>query len=285
MFQARLLLIGLLFTLPTHSQSFFGSAFMAGSNYQGEIQELSFTFRGMRLAGGFGGHFMIREHLWFSTELMVGRLSGNDADIRINSNNIARNLSFETGLQELNMLLRLNLLRGVKQPFVPYVTGGGAVFRIDPYAFDAAGEKHHLYPLSTEGQGLAAYPERKVLSRVNLSIPLGAGLECRLTRTVRVDFEMLTRKSFTDHIDDVSSTYPDEALLLAAKGPKAVELSYRGDERPGGSSVFPSGTQRGNPNRKDWYHSFNVRLKVALFEPRLHNPTPKPKSSTDCPTL
>lgn len=283
----RFLLLFILF-LPNWqvaAQSFFGSAFMGGSNYQGEIQEISFTFRGMRFAGGIGGHFMIKEHLWFSTELMVGRLSGNDADIRINSNNVARNLSFETGLQELNMLLRLNLLRGTKQPFVPYVTGGAALFRIDPYTFDAAGEKHFLYPLSTEGQGLASYPERKVPSRVNVSLPLGGGLEYRLARTVRLDFEILLRKTFTDHIDDVSSTYPDQALLLAAKGPKAVELSYRGDERPGGSSVFPSGTQRGNPNRKDWYHSFNVRLKVALFEPRLHNPTPKPKSSTDCPRI
>ena len=264
------------------AQSFFGSAFMGGANYQGEIQEISFTFRGMRFAGGFGGHFQLHDHLWVSSEFMMGRLSGRDSDVRSNSNNVARNLGFETGIQELSLQVRLNLLRGSKQPFVPYLTGGAAFFHIDPFAIDAAGQKHFLYPLSTEGQGLAAYPERKVPSNYNVSLPMGGGLEYRVTRKLRVDFEILLRKTFTDYIDDVSTTYPDEALLLAAKGPKAVELSYRSDERPGGSATFPSGAQRGNSRRMDWYHTFNIRMKWALFEPRLLNPTPKSKTSTEC---
>jgi opacity protein-like surface antigen len=278
----RLLLVGLFVNMQASSQSFFGTAYMGGSNYQGEIQEVTFAFKGMRFAAGFGGQFRLHDHLWISTELMLAHLSGRDADIDINSNNIARNLSFETDIQELSILARLNLLRGTKQPFVPYVTGGGAVFRVDPYAFDAAGQKHFLYPLSTEGQGLPAYPDRKVPSKVNFSLPMGAGIEFRLAPRLRVDAEVMYRKSFSDYIDDVSTTYPDEALLLAARGPKAVELSYRSDERPGGSTVFPSGAQRGNPNRMDWYHSFVVRVKWAPFEPGQLKDKKKRTSSTDC---
>ena len=39
---------------------------------------------------------------------------------------------------------------------------------------------------------------------------------------------------FTDHLDDVSGNYVDEADLLAARGPLAVKMAYRGNELPGG---------------------------------------------------
>jgi opacity protein-like surface antigen len=266
--KAILPLIGLLLLSEARSQSFYGTFFTGGANYQGEIQEFSFAFRGMRSATGFGGHFRLRDQLWVSTEVMVGHLSGRDSEVRSNPSNLDRNLSFETGIQELSLQLRLNILPGLKQPFVPYVTGGAAVFRIDPFVQDGAGQKQFLYPLSTEGQGLAAYPDRKMPQRVNLCLPLGAGLEFRVSPTVRVDLEILFRKSFTDYIDDVSRSYPDPDILLAARGPAAVELSYRGDERPGGRSSFPGGEQRGNPNRMDWYHTFNLRFKYAFLEPR-----------------
>jgi hypothetical protein len=280
--KAVLPFIGLLLFLQTQSQSFFGTLFTGGANYQGEIQEVSFAFRGMRYATGLGAQFRLRNHLWVSTEVMLGHLSGKDSDIHNNTSNIARNLSFETDIQELSLQLRLNILPGLKQPFVPYVTGGAAVFRIDPYAFDASGQKHFLYPLSTEGQGLAAYPDRMVPKKINFSVPMGAGLEFKSGPRLRFDVEVLYRKSFTDYIDDVSTNYPDEALLIAAKGPKAVEMSYRSDELVGGSSVFPSGSQRGNGSRKDWYHIFNFRLKYSLFEDRGSDSKNRKRSSTDC---
>jgi hypothetical protein len=249
--KAVLPFIGLLLFLQTQSQSFFGTLFTGGANYQGEIQELSFAFRGMRFATGFGAQFRLQDRLWVSTEVMLGHLSGKDSDIKSNPSNIQRNLSFETDIHELSLQLRLNILPGLKQPFVPYVTGGAAVFRIDPYAFDGEGVKHFLYPLSTEGQGLAAYPDRKVPKNVNVSLPMGAGLEYKAGPSFRFDLEVLYRKTFTDYIDDVSSFYPDADLLLAARGAKAVEMSYRGREIPGGRSSFPSGSQRGNGSRMD----------------------------------
>ena len=38
------------------------------------------------------------------------------------------------------------------------------------------------------------------------------------------------RIQFTDYLDDVSTTYVDQAVLAAARGPKAVEMAYRGGE-------------------------------------------------------
>lgn len=54
-----------------------------------------------------------------------------------------------------------------------------------------------------------------------------------LNDNLRIGVEAGLRKLFTDHLDDVSGNYVDEADLLAAKGQLAVDLSYRGDEVAG----------------------------------------------------
>jgi hypothetical protein len=265
------------------AQKFFGSFMLGGSNYQGEMQEFIFDFKGMRPASAFGIHYAPNAFLSFQAEFMVGKLSGRDALNSMNQSNRVRNLSFESGLQELSILARFNLLNSNRIPVVPYGTGGVAVFRVDPFTTDGEGNKVFLYPLSTEGQGLPQYPKRHVQNRVRLSLPFGPGLEVRLTKYLRIDLEVLFRKTFTDYIDDVSSEYPDEAILLAARGPKAVELSWRGDEVAGGNPNFPAaGSQRGNPLHMDWYHSFNVRLRLSNPEWDWKIERKKVKAKTGC---
>ena len=72
------------------------------------------------------------------------------------------------------------------------------------------------------------------------------------------------RKLFTDNLDDVSGRYADQNILLAARGPEAVELAYRGDELKNGASYPPENTIRGNPKRKDWYYMSGIRVSIAL---------------------
>ena len=238
-----------------------------GINYQGEMQDISFSFTGMHLSAGGGIFLQLDDHWVVGSEFIRGNLSGRDAELQGNSNNQTRNLSFNTELWELSGQLRYRLYSGDLVPVIPYGFGGLALFHVDPWAVDALGERQKLYPLSTEGQGLPQYPERAPHRTNRVSIPFGAGLEFRLGRWFRLDIETMFRKTFTDDIDDVSYDYPDPAILLTARGPKAVELSYRGDEVPGGILTYPiPGTQRGNPLRDDWYHSLNVRLRVELHD-------------------
>lgn len=238
-----------------------------GMNYQGEMQNISFSFTGMHLSMGGGLLLQLDDHWAVSSEFTRGNLSGRDSELQRNSNNQVRNLSFNTELWELSALLRYRLYPGDLVPVVPYGFAGLALFHVDPWTIDVNGARQKLYPLSTEGQGLPQYPERKPHRTDRVSIPFGSGLEFRLGQWFRVDVETMFRKTFTDDIDDVSHAYPDAALLLAARGPRSVELSYRGDEVPGGILTFPAaGTQRGNPLRADWYHSFNVRLRVELHD-------------------
>jgi hypothetical protein len=94
---------------------------------------------------------------------------------------------------------------------------------------------------------------------LNAAVLGGGGLELRLTEKLNLDFELMFRKTFTDYIDDVSTTYPDGAALLAARGPVAVRYSYRGT-----GAEIPAGVQRGNPNTDDMYHVIAFRLRYTL---------------------
>src|SRR5215471_7350436 len=73
---------------------------------------------------------------------------------------VLRNLSFETSIVELSAVGEYYLNNLYDRRYSPYLFGGLAVFHFDPYAY-MNGTKYHLKPLSTEGQGLAGYPDRK----------------------------------------------------------------------------------------------------------------------------
>ena len=76
--------------------------------------------------------------------------------------------------------------------------------------------------------------------------------------------EFTQRKTFTDYLDDVSTTYVDYTLLNNAKGQQATDLAWRGDELPGGRPYPLDGEQRGTPTEMDWFYFIGVTLEVKL---------------------
>jgi hypothetical protein len=146
----------------------------------------------------------------------------------------------------------------------PYIFGGIAVYHFNPYAYDSTGRKVYLHPLSTEGEGLPQYPNSHPYALTQLAIPFGGGIKFRISDQVVLAYEIGERKLFTDYLDDVSGRYVDQNILLAAKGPEAVEMAYRGAELKGGASYPPAGTVRGDPKRKDWYYFSGLRLIIAF---------------------
>ena len=148
--------------------------------------------------------------------------------------------------------------------WTPYVFGGLAVFRFNPYTHDAAHQKVFLKPLSTEGQGLDGY-NLEPYSLTQVAIPFGGGIKYALTDNIRVGAEVGIRKTFTDYLDDVSTNYADPVDLLEQRGQQAVDFSYRGDEVPGGNPAYPlKGDQRGGANQKDWYYFSGLTLSFRL---------------------
>ncbi|MFY0650629.1 MAG: hypothetical protein JXQ96_01285 [Cyclobacteriaceae bacterium] len=159
-----------------------------------------------------------------------GTLSGDD----FNADNSAppsqylylRNLHFKNTIMELSWGLELNLIPNTggannRFPLNPYLFLGIAAFRHNPQAkapeFDLngqplaeAGEWVDLQPLGTEGQNLAS---GKPYNLIQVAIPIGIGVKVRLPDNFDAHFEIGFRQLFTDYLDDVSSRYPNLALL------------------------------------------------------------------------
>jgi hypothetical protein len=233
------------------------------SNYIGDLQSKSYTTQQAHGSFGAGIQYDFNAHLSLLSNLTYGKVSGSDAEA-VDADLRARNLSFVTAIGEWNLLAEYNFLDLHAHRVTPYVFAGLAIFHFNPYATDTLGRKVYLRPLSTEGEGLPQYPDRKSYALTQLAIPFGGGIKFRISDNVVLAYEIGLRKLFTDYLDDVSTRYVDPAILLAAKGPEALEMAYRGDEIKGGSGYPPTNTVRGNPSRKDWYYMSGLRVTIAL---------------------
>lgn len=174
-----------------------------------------------------------------------------------------RNLSFNTNIYELAIQGDFNFFKFTPSDpahsFTPYVTLGIGVFNFDPYAY-YNDRKIFLRPLGTEGQNLPS-TGRKPYSTTAMCVPFGAGIKYNLTEKINISFEVAHRFTFTDYIDDVSTTYVDPSLFPSGP-PDALGNPTRSDvqlladrsyEVNNGHNFFTAGQQRGFAKQKDQY--------------------------------
>jgi len=152
-----------------------------------------------------------------------------------------RAINFNSDIYELSVVLEFNFFdyfTGSSRNFVsPYIFGGIGGFMFNPTAI-YQGTQYTLRPMQTEG---IAY------SRFAASFPFGIGVKYSLTNWAGLTFEWGMRKTSTDHLDDVSTTYTSQAMGLdAGNTPRPV---YPYDP----SGYHSEGMQRGNSKDNDWY--------------------------------
>lgn len=241
---------------PIFSQNLTLDIYGGVSNYQGDLQEKSITFSGAKLGGGLGAHYSISENWDIRGSVLFGQLYASDKG----GKNKSRNLDFSTNLFEVMVGAQYNFT-SLSEVVTPYLFAGLGVFHFNPYTYDTAGNKFYLEPLSTEGQGFTIGKQSYGLTQ--FSIPFGAGVDFRLTDRLSFGLEIGFRKLFTDYLDDVSDTYIDRNLLLNARGPKAVELSWRGGEINPTATYPAPGTARGSKNT-DWYYFILGKISFEI---------------------
>jgi hypothetical protein len=251
------------------------------SNYQGDLQESRLSIKQAKLTGSIGARYDLSEHITARGFITLGSLKA--ADVNNKSQSLQqRNLSFASGLKELELSGQYNIFSLNQKWWTPYVFTGIAFFNFKPYANDPSGNKTFLQPLSTEGQGFAA--GKSNYKTTQLSIPLGFGAEYALNEDMRLGLEFGYRFTFTDYIDDVSTRYVDAAQLLSNRGPLAVQMAYRG------TGVYPAGgSLRGNANNKDAYYfvqlTFTLRPFVDWYQRTSGLPSLKKNKRVGCPAL
>jgi opacity protein-like surface antigen len=254
-----IIVTALLVSLASKSQNFHVNLFAGASNYQGDLQDKRFTFSQSHLAGGVGLLYDLSDKVSVRSGITFGKVSANDRYGR----NRMRNLNFTSNITDVNVGLEYYITRLQDHALTPYVFGGIALFHFNPYTTDTSGTKYFLKPLSTEGEGFA--DGRKNYSLTQFALPFGCGVKLSLSENINVGIELGLRKLFTDHLDDVSTNYVDQASLLANRGPKAVELAYRGNELKDGNPFYPdAGATRGSAKHKDWYYFTGLTASIRL---------------------
>jgi len=255
------------------------------ANYNGDLLDKIYPKNLTNGHIGLIGYYEISDRLLLRTAYNFARVNGSDA-LSEKAELRARNLNFESKISEFSIGAEYHLFSLYEKRYTPYVFAGLGLFHFDPYTHDTTGKLYHLRSLGTEGQytnsGKGSY---QLLQPV---IPVGGGVKFAINENLRIGVEFGFRKIFTDYLDDVSTSYPDYNELLLTNGPIAVQLSYRGDELPGGDPAFPTkDTQRGGAAQKDIYYFTGVHI---IFRPSFgggggRNHSFGRKGKFGCPTV
>ncbi|RZL13114.1 MAG: hypothetical protein EOO89_18205 [Pedobacter sp.] len=224
-------------------------------------------------------------------------------DYTINSDGVheswrkQRNLDFKSnmwevyGAIELYPTLLFRKYNDYDPRLKPYGFVGVGLFHFDPQgsltATNGTQTWYKLHPLRTEGQGMAEYPNKKPYNLTQMNVPMGFGLKYDLSEKVTVGAELLYRHTFTDYIDDVSTTYIDPFYFGQYLNPQDAAVARKIHDKMYGIvtptvSRYAPGTQRGNANQNDAYFSTLVKIGIKLGNSDVDN---KALRQTRCPFL
>ena len=279
----NLLLLTFLLPLVASSQDFHFSTRLGLMGYQGDLKAKPITLSQAKPMFSLGARYDLTEHIMARSYFTYGALTATDK--KGTASMKARNLDFQTKIIDWELGAQYNILNLNYSWWTPYVFAGVGFFHYNPYTKDAAGAKNFLKPLSTEGQGFV--PGVNNYSLTQFSIPFGFGADYLLGEDHRIGLEFSYRYLTTDYLDDVSDRYVAEGELLKARGSKAVELAYRGDEVS--TNTYPvAGDIRGNPKSKDGYYyvalTYTFRFWFNKYKETSGIPGGKRDRKVGCPS-
>jgi len=197
------------------------------------------------------------------------RLGYSDVYNTQNAFYLRRNLSFNTNVLQLGVQGDFNFFRFIPgdgdHRATPYLTIGIGMFSFDPYAY-LDGQKYYLRELGTEGQGSAAYPDRKPYSNIAAYIPLGLGYKYNLNPRMNIGVEAVYNFTTTDYLDDVSKTYAgiNNFPTLPDGSPSVAALLQDRSYETGSPPIGIQGRQRGYQNQNDGFLYLEIMFSMNL---------------------
>jgi len=258
-------------TIGLNAQTWEVGALLGTSNYSGELSPDPVQLNESQLAGGLFVRYQINKKWSVKSNIYYGSISGSDERNAKTSKNRTRNLHFRSELLEIGIngeyYLRKYDIENPRLRWAPYIFGGIAVFRFNPEA-EYNGEWMPLQPLGTEGQETALYNDRERYALTQVSIPFGMGIKKALNRNWSIGLEFGSRKTFTDYLDDISTTYVEQQVLEGARGEIAYKLSNRTGEVLGETLEYTSADQRGNSTTDDWYLFTGITISYTILPDR-----------------
>ncbi len=209
---------------------------------------------------GLLGKYNFNDYISLGAQLNMGKLSYADS-FNTSAYEFKRNLNFSSTIADLYMTAEFNFFRfqtgNFKYRWSPYLAAGFGVMYYKPYTY-YAGNKYTLSEIGTEGQ-FAGYQDR-TYQRFAAIIPIGFGIKYWIRPGFNIAIEATQKFSFTDYLDDVSSTYVGgDKFIFNNRNDVAYYIQDRSIEildQPIGTE----GRQRGTPPDNDAYVGFQIRL-------------------------
>jgi hypothetical protein len=253
--------IGLGFTANAQYKENTEVGFIGGASYY--LGDLNTTHFNNSLP--FGG-IVIRKNIdrrfSYKAELLYLNIAADDRDDATDTIAINRGLHFRSSVFELSGQIEFNFLPfeagNALYTWTPFVYTGLSFFHFNPQAENKDGLWVNLQELGTEGQGSTSFPERTKYPLAQLAIPLGGGLKIAINPSFNIILEYGVRKTFTDYLDDVSTTYPEGVNSNVA------DISNATYEMSDPTGTHIAGDQRGDPDKKDWYSFVGITLSFKL---------------------
>lgn len=213
---------------------------LGASNYHGD---LAYQIVPKESYFSGGGYYRVNFNEYWSMRPTVSYMRIGGADSNFAEYEL-RNLSFTNNIYEVSNIMEFNF-----QPFSSryyhqhntfYLMAGIAGFYHNPKA-NLNGEIVELRRAQTENVDYSPF---------QISVPFGAGFKQSLGKNLILGLEVGWRKTFTDHLDDVSTVYPSletESGIIHPLADRSWEVSESGQQ------LANEGDMRGDPNFKDYY--------------------------------
>ncbi len=258
---------------------FFGD--LGGANYIGRPLFFDLERSLIKPVGMISYHYQKSKKVGFKIQAAYTSVAGDDKLIEPKDLYAPewfrwyRNLNFQSKIWEVSAQIEY---------FFTKYQPGSMQYRVGPYAFIGVGVMHmnpkanyngslvELQPLHTEGQGFEG-SSLKEYSLYQPVVPIGLGIRYNVTTDFCIGFEYGDRKTFTDYMDDVSTSYVSQADFNTyfstdpISATIAYDLSMRSKEiDPEGiyADITAPGQQRGDVAQKDHFiylgFSFNYVL-------------------------
>jgi hypothetical protein len=239
-----------------------------GTNF---IRDLDFN--GIRPGLQAGLRYKLGNYYALRSSLAFAWLRGDDKWTNEPFRN-NRYLSFRAPILELNVVgevfftqektghrYKIKKVKGLKSLNIQgYAFGGFGGLWFNPRG-KYNGKWYSLQPLGTEGQGIIAGKDK--YKRIALCLIYGIGAKYGINRYWSVGVEIGMRKTFTDYLDDVSTTYNTDTVT-AMNGAVAGYFADPSQQQGQYPNSVEDGQQRGDPKDKDSYAllTFTVSYKL-----------------------
>jgi hypothetical protein len=217
------------------------------------------------------GTLSLEARLWtkISARTTIGfyQIRGDDQKAADQSWEKERNLSFESNNWEMSIqgVYFFRKYAGIynnRWKFDPYSTLGMGITTFDPYTYLMVQEngkeinaKYSLRDYQTENINY---------NKIALIIPVGLGLKMKITPFINFNLELAYRYSFTDYLDDVSTSFPEFIDNKSIQYQLSNRRRENYTENEDAWNTLIPGAPRGNSKTNDQYLFYSFQLEVFL---------------------